>query len=228
MSAESGRDSLPQVSLQCLNGASPPAAVVMGWRSLAGFSELFQRNVMASGVVPQISSIFGPCAGGAVYSPALTDFVVMVQEKSYMFLTGPKVVKATINEDVTVEALGGAAMHSSRSGVSDYAAVSEEDAITYIRRLLSFLPQNNLENPPTVECTDSSDRMIEDLNGIVPENPNAAYDMKEVILHIVDNRDFFEIKENFAPNIIVGFARFNGMAVGIVANQPNYHYSHHW
>ena len=196
------------------------ARIQEGIGSLAGFSELFQRNVMASGVVPQISSIFGPCAGGAVYSPALTDFVVMVQEKSYMFLTGPKVVKATINEDVTVEALGGAAMHSSRSGVSDYAAVSEEDAITYIRRLLSFLPQNNLENPPTVECTDSSDRMIEDLNGIVPENPNAAYDMKEVILHIVDNRDFFEIKENFAPNIIVGFARFNGMAVGIVANQP--------
>ncbi len=196
------------------------ARIQEGIGSLAGFSELFQRNVMASGVVPQISSIFGPCAGGAVYSPALTDFVVMVQEKSYMFLTGPKVVKATINEDVTVEALGGAAMHASRSGVSDYAAVSEEDAITYIRRLLSFLPQNNLENPPTVECTDSSDRMIEDLNGIVPENPNAAYDMKEVILHIVDNRDFFEIKENFAPNIIVGFARFNGMAVGIVANQP--------
>jgi len=196
------------------------ARIQEGIGSLAGFSELFQRNVMASGVVPQISAIFGPCAGGAVYSPALTDFVVMVQEKSYMFLTGPKVVKATINEDVTVEALGGAAMHSSRSGVSDYAAVSEEDAITYIRRLLSFLPQNNLENPPAVECTDSSDRMIEDLNGIVPENPNAAYDMKEVILHIVDNRDFFEIKENFAPNIIVGFARFNGMAVGIVANQP--------
>ena len=196
------------------------ARIQEGIGSLAGFSELFQRNVMASGVVPQISSIFGPCAGGAVYSPALTDFVVMVQEKSYMFLTGPKVVKATINEDVTVEALGGAAMHASRSGVSDYAAVSEEDAITYIRRLLSFLPQNNLENPPTVECTDSSDRMIEDLNGIVPENPNAAYDMKEVILHIVDNRDFFEIKENLAPNIIVGFARFNGMAVGIVANQP--------
>jgi acetyl-CoA carboxylase carboxyltransferase component len=196
------------------------ARIQEGIGSLAGFSELFQRNVMASGVVPQISSIFGPCAGGAVYSPALTDFVVMVQEKSYMFLTGPKVVKATINEDVTVEALGGAAMHASRSGVSDYAAVTEEDAIVYIRRLLSFLPQNNLENPPVVECTDPSDRLIEDLNGIVPENPNAAYDMKEVILQIVDNRDFFEIKENFAPNIIVGFARFNGMTVGIVANQP--------
>jgi len=196
------------------------ARIQEGIGSLAGFSELFQRNVMASGVVPQISAIFGPCAGGAVYSPALTDFVVMVQEKSYMFLTGPKVVKATINEDVTVEALGGAAMHSSRSGVSDYAATTEEDAIGYVQRLLSFIPQNNLENPPVIECTDPGDRLIEDLNGIIPENPNAAYDMKEVILHIVDNGDFFEIKENYAPNLIVGFARFNGMAVGIVANQP--------
>ena len=206
----------PMIGLNDSGGAR----IQEGIGSLAGFSELFQRNVMASGVVPQISAIFGPCAGGAVYSPALTDFVVMVQEKSYMFLTGPKVVKATINEDVTVEALGGAAMHSSRSGVSDYAAATEEDAIVYIRRLLSFLPQNNLENSPVIECTDPSDRLIEDLNSIVPENPNAAYDMKEVILQIIDDRDFFEIKENFAPNIIVGFARFNGMAVGIVANQP--------
>jgi len=198
------------------------ARIQEGIGSLAGFSELFQHNVMASGVVPQISAIFGPCAGGAVYSPALTDFVVMVQEKSYMFLTGPKVVKATINEDVTVEALGGAAMHSSRSGVSDYAAVTEEDAIVYIRRLLSFLPQNNLENSPVIECGDPGGRLIEDLNSIVPDNPNAAYDIKEVILHIIDNRDFFEIKENYAPNLVVGFARFNGMAVGIVANQPAY------
>ncbi|RKZ11281.1 methylmalonyl-CoA carboxyltransferase [bacterium] len=198
------------------------ARIQEGIESLAGFSELFQRNVMASGVVPQISAIFGPCAGGAVYSPALTDFVVMVQNKSYMFLTGPKVVKATTHEEVTVEELGGAAMHSSRSGVSDYAAVTEEDAVVYIRRLLSFLPQNNLENPPVIECVDPGDRLIDDLNHIVPESPNAAYDMKEVILQIIDNRDFFEIKENYAPNLIVGFARFNGMTVGIVANQPAY------
>jgi len=196
------------------------ARIQEGIESLAGFSELFQRNVMASGVVPQISAIFGPCAGGAVYSPALTDFVVMVQKKSYMFLTGPKVVKATTHEEVTVEDLGGAEMHSSRSGVSDYAAVTEEDAVVYIRKLLSFLPQNNLENPPGIECTDPHDRPIEDLNYIVPDSPNAAYDMKDVILQIIDNRDFFEIKENYAPNLIVGFARFNGMTVGIVANQP--------
>jgi acetyl-CoA carboxylase carboxyltransferase component len=198
------------------------ARIQEGIESLAGFSELFQRNVMASGVVPQISAIFGPCAGGAVYSPALTDFVVMVQEKSYMFLTGPKVVKATTHEEVTVEALGGAAMHSSRSGVSDYAAVTEEDAVGYVRRLLSFFPQNNLENPPVIECTDPSNRVVEDLNSIVPDSPNAAYDMKEVIYQIIDDRDFLEIKEKFAPNLIVGFARFNGATVGIVANQPAY------
>jgi len=178
--------------------------------------------VMASGVIPQISAIFGPCAGGAVYSPALTDFVVMVQEKSYMFLTGPKVVKAITHEDVTVEELGGAAMHSSKSGTADYPAPTGEDAIVYIRKLLSYLPQNNMENPPVIECSDPADRLSPELNSILPENTNAAYDMKEVILLTVDNRDFFEIKENFAPNLIVGFARYNGMSVGIVANQPAY------
>lgn len=196
------------------------ARIQEGIESLAGYSEIFQRNVMASGVVPQISAIFGPCAGGAVYSPALTDFVVMVQDKSYMFLTGPKVVKAITHEEVTVEELGGAAMHSSRSGVADYPATSGEDAIAYVRKLLSFLPQNNIENPPVVECTDPCERESEELNSILPENINAAYDMKEVILHTVDNREFFEIKENFASNLIVGFARYNGMSVGIVANQP--------
>ena len=175
---------------------------------------------MASGVVPQISAIFGPCAGGAVYSPALTDFVIMVQKKSYMFLTGPKVVKSVTHEDVDEETLGGAAMHASRSGVVDYPAGSGVDAIAYVRRLLSFLPQNNMENPPLVPCTDPPNREIGELNQIIPENPNAAYDMKEVILQTVDNADFFEIKENFAPNLLVGFARYNGMSVGIVANQP--------
>lgn len=198
------------------------ARIQEGIESLAGYTNIFQRNVMASGVIPQISAIFGPCAGGAVYSPALTDFVVMVQEKSYMFLTGPKVVKAITHEDVTVEELGGAAMHSSKSGTADYPAPTGEDAIIYIRKLLSFLPQNNMENPPVIECSDSADRLSPELNSILPENTNAAYDMKEVILLTVDNRDFFEIKENFAPNLIVGFARYNGMSVGIVANQPAY------
>lgn len=196
------------------------ARIQEGIESLAGYTEIFLRNVMASGVVPQISAIFGPCAGGAVYSPALTDFVVMVQNNSYMFLTGPKVVKSVTHEDVTVEELGGAAMHSSRSGVSDYAATSGADAINYIRKMMSFLPQNNLESTPVLACDDPPGRLAEHLNSIIPDNPNAAYNMKEVILHTVDDGDFFEIKENFAPNLIVGFARYNGVSVGIVANQP--------
>jgi len=196
------------------------ARIQEGIESLAGYSEIFQRNVMSSGVIPQISAIFGPCAGGAVYSPALTDFIVMVQQKSYMFLTGPKVVKSVTHEDVTEEELGGANMHASRSGVVDYPAPTGEDAIAYIRKMLSFMPQNNLENPPMVPCEDPWNRATPDLDEIVPENPNAAYDMKEIILQTVDNRDFLEVKENFAPNILVGFARYNGMSVGIVANQP--------
>lgn len=196
------------------------ARIQEGIESLAGYTEIFQRNVMASGVVPQISAIFGPCAGGAVYSPALTDFVMMVQNQSYMFLTGPKVVKSVTHEDVTVEELGGAAMHASRSGVSDYAAPSEEAAIDYIKGLLSYMPQNNMDSPPTVSTNDPPTRQAPELNAIIPENPNAAYDMKEVILQTVDNREFLEVKADFAPNIIVGFARYNGMSVGIVANQP--------
>ncbi len=196
------------------------ARIQEGIESLAGYSEIFQRNVMASGVIPQISAIFGPCAGGAVYSPALTDFVIMVQNNSYMFLTGPKVVKSVTHEDVTVEELGGATMHSSRSGVSDYAAISETDAIDYIKKLISFLPANNIESPPVLPCDDPGGRTSDYLNEIIPANPNAAYNMKEVILHTVDNGDFFEIKELFAPNLIVGFARYNGIPVGIVANQP--------
>jgi len=210
------KNGAPVVGLNDSGGAR----IQEGIESLAGYSEIFQRNVMASGVVPQISAIFGPCAGGAVYSPALTDFVIMVQKQSYMFLTGPKVVKSVTHEHVSEETLGGAAMHASRSGVVDYPAGSGADAIAYIRRLLSFLPQNNMENPPLVPCTDPPEREIAALNRILPENPNAAYDMKEVILQTVDNNDFFEVKEHFAPNLIVGFARYNGMSVGIVANQP--------
>ncbi len=196
------------------------ARIQEGIESLAGFSELFQRNVMASGVVPQISAIFGPCAGGSVYSPALTDFIVMVQNQSYMFLTGPKVVRSVTHEDVTTEDLGGAAMHASKSGVIDYPAPSGADAIEYIKKLISYVPQNNMENPPFVPCDDPELRDAPALNEIMPDNTNAAYDMKEVILQTVDNREFLEVKENFAPNIIVGFARYNGMSVGIVANQP--------
>ncbi|TKB09122.1 acyl-CoA carboxylase subunit beta [Desulforhopalus sp. IMCC35007] len=210
------KNGAPVVGLNDSGGAR----IQEGIESLAGYSEIFQRNVMASGVVPQISAVFGPCAGGAVYSPALTDFVVMVQNQSYMFLTGPKVVKSVTHEDVTTEELGGAAMHASRSGVSDYAACSGADAIEYIRRLLSFLPQNNMENPPVIPVSDPIMRSSNRLNAIVPDNPNAAYDMKDVILQTVDNGDFFEVKEAFAPNIIVGFARYGGLPVGIVANQP--------
>lgn len=198
------------------------ARIQEGIESLAGYSEIFLRNVMASGVVPQISAILGPCAGGAVYSPALTDFVVMERLNSYMFLTGPKVVKSVCHEEVTVEELGGADMHSSQSGVSDYAAESTQDAINYIKKLLSFLPQNNFESAPIVPCTDPVNRSSDVLASIIPANPNAAYDMKALIVETVDNADFFEIKEQFAPNLIVGFARYNGISVGIVANQPAY------
>ena len=198
------------------------ARIQEGIESLAGYSEIFLRNVMASGVVPQISAIFGPCAGGAVYSPALTDFVIMERHNSYMFLTGPKVVKSVTHEDVTVEELGGADMHSSQSGICDYAASSTADTIHYIKRLLSFVPQNNFESPPAIECADPADRWAESLHTIIPDNPNAAYDMKDVITETVDNGDFFEVKEQFAPNLIVGFARYNGISVGIVANQPAY------
>ena len=198
------------------------ARIQEGIESLAGFSDIFLRNVMASGVVPQISAILGPCAGGAVYSPALTDFIIMERKNSYMFLTGPKVVKSVCHEDVTTEELGGADMHSSQSGVSDYAAESTEDAIRYIKRLLSFVPQNNLETTPLVPCNDPVDRPSGVLNTLIPDDTNLAYDMKRVILETVDDGDFFETKEMFAPNLIVGFARYNGVAVGIVANQPSH------
>ncbi len=198
------------------------ARIQEGIESLAGYSEIFLRNVMASGVIPQISAILGPCAGGAVYSPALTDFVVMERLNSYMFLTGPKVVKSVTHEVVTVEELGGADMHSTQSGVSDYAAESTADAIDYVKRLLSFLPQNNFESAPLLACTDPVNRESDVLRSIIPANPNAAYDMKAVIGEVVDDGDFFEIKAAFAANLIVGFARFNGISVGIVANQPAY------
>jgi propionyl-CoA carboxylase beta chain len=212
------KNGAPVVGLNDSGGAR----IQEGIESLAGYSAIFLRNVMASGVIPQISAILGSCAGGAVYSPALTDFAIMVKNNSYMFLTGPKVVKSVTHEDVTVEQLGGAEVHASKSGVADYAAESGADAIEYIKKLLSFLPQNNVELPPIAPCSDSPERREEYLNEIIPDNPNKAYNMKEVIRLTVDKGEFFEIKENFAPNLIVGFGRYNGQSVGIVANQPNY------
>ncbi|MBO4655176.1 MAG: acyl-CoA carboxylase subunit beta [Bacteroidales bacterium] len=198
------------------------ARIQEGVNSLAGYAEIFQRNILASGVVPQISAIFGPCAGGAVYSPALTDFIMMRKNTSYMFVTGPKVVKTVTNEDVTVEDLGGASIHSSKSGVAHFAVDTEEEGIALLRELMSYLPSNNMEEPPYVPCEDPINRLDDALNAIIPDNPNKPYDVKEVINGIVDNGKFLEIQPNYAPNIIIGFARFNGIAVGIVANQPKY------
>ena len=194
------------------------ARIQEGVNALAGYSEIFQRNILASGVIPQISGIFGPCAGGAVYSPALTDFTLMTEGTSYMFLTGPKVVKTVTGEDVTQEDLGGASVHSTKSGVTHFTAKTEEEGLATIRQLLSYIPQNNLEEAPLKECNDPIDRLDDNLNEIVPDNPNRAYNMYEVINTIVDNHEFFEIQPNYAKNIIIGFARFNGQSVGVVAN----------
>ncbi len=196
------------------------ARIQEGINALAGYAEIFQRNILASGVIPQISGIFGPCAGGAVYSPALTDFTLMMEGTSYMFLTGPKVVKTVTGEDVSQEDLGGASVHSSKSGVTHFTAETEEEGLALIRTMLSYMPQNNMEEAPYVECTDPIDRMEDSLNEIIPDNPNKAYDMYEVINAIVDNGEFLEIQKHYATNIIIGFAHFNGRSVGIVANQP--------
>ncbi len=198
------------------------ARIQEGVTSLAGYAEIFQRNIMASGVVPQISAIFGPCAGGAVYSPALTDFIMMTEESSYMFVTGPKVVKTVTGEEITTEDLGGALVHASKSGVSHFMLESEEEGLLLIRKLMSYLPQNNLEEPPLMECTDPIDRVDDILNTIIPDNPNQPYDMKEVIYTIADDGEFLEVHRNYAKNIIVGFCRMGGASVGVVANQPNF------
>ena len=198
------------------------ARIQEGVKSLAGYADIFQRNILASGVIPQISAIFGPCAGGAVYSPALTDFIMMSKENSYMFVTGPKVVKTVTNEVVTESELGGAMVHASKSGVTHFVADTEQEGIMLIRRLLSYLPQNNLEDPPLVASIDPIDRLEDFLNDIIPENPNKPYDVKDVIQAVVDNNEFLEVHRHFAPNLVIGFARFNGTSVGIVANQPKY------
>lgn len=196
------------------------ARIQEGINALAGYSEIFQRNILASGVVPQISAILGPCAGGAVYSPALTDFTIMVKGISYMFLTGPSVVKTVTGEDVTQEQLGGASVHASKSGVTHFACEDGEEALKLIRRLISFIPQNNMEETPLVACSDPIDRLEDKLNNIVPDSPKKSYDMYEVIGAIIDKGEFLEVQRDYARNIICGFARFNGQSVGIVANQP--------
>ncbi len=206
----------PVIGLNDSGGARIQEGVI----SLGGYADIFLRNTLASGVVPQISVILGPCAGGAVYSPAITDFTLMVKNTSYMFVTGPNVVKTVTHEQVTSEELGGAMTHATKSGVAHFACENEAEAITTLRKLISYLPQNNLEEAPYVETDDPLDRADEELNGIVPDNPNKAYDMKDIITHVVDNGEFLEVHADFATNIVVGFARLGGRSIGIIANQP--------
>ena len=210
------RNGAPCIGLNDSGGAR----IQEGIDALAGYGEIFERNILSSGVVPQISCIMGPCAGGAVYSPALTDFTLMVKNSSYMFLTGPAVVKSVTGEEVSQEDLGGASVHASKSGVAHFAADTEEEAIATVKELLGYLPQNNREDAPFKESADPVGRVEDALNSIVPDNPNKAYDMYAVIGAIVDEGKFLEIHKEFARNIIVGFARMGGRSVGIVANQP--------
>lgn len=196
------------------------ARIQEGVRSLAGYAEIFLRNSLASGVIPQISAIMGPCAGGAVYSPALTDFILMVKDSSYMFITGPEVVKSVTQEEVTMNELGGSEVHSTRSGVAHFTADNDMDCILKIRELMSFLPNNNMEEPPFVPTTDSANRIDEQLNNLIPTNSNQPYDMKELILSVADDNNFFEVQDAYAKNIVVGYIRLNGKTIGVVANQP--------
>jgi acetyl-CoA carboxylase carboxyltransferase component len=210
------KNGAPVIGLNDSGGARIQEGVV----SLAAYAYVFLRNVLASGVVPQISAIMGPCAGGAVYSPAMTDFILMVKDTSFMHITGPDVIRTVTREEVTSEELGGAMVHNARSGVAHFAAEDEEDGFYQIRKLLSYLPQNNMEDPPFVATDDPADRMDETLDTIVPDNPNKPYNMKDVIRRVADDGDFFEVQEHWAQNIIIGFARLGGLSVGIVAQQP--------
>lgn len=198
------------------------ARIQEGVDSLAGYTEIFLRNVLYSGVIPQISAIVGPCAGGAVYSPALTDFIFMVRNTAYMFLTGPKIVKTVTHEDVTAEQLGGADTHAVKSGIAHFTYDNEESLFEGIRTFINYIPQNNLEEPPVIPNQDSPDRIDEELNYLVPDNPNKPYDMKEILVRILDNGEFLEVQALYAQNIIIGFGRLNGKSVGIVANQPKH------
>ncbi len=210
------KNGAPVIGLNDSGGARIQEGVV----SLAGYAYIFERNVLASGVIPQISAIMGPCAGGAVYSPAMTDFILMTKNTSHMFITGPDVIRAVTHEEVTHEELGGAMAHASKSGVAHFAAENEEHCLELVRQLLGYIPQNNLEDPPFVPTSDPAERMDEGLKALIPENPNKAYDMKDVILRVVDDGQFLEVHEHWAQNIIVGFARLGGFSVGIVAQQP--------
>jgi acetyl-CoA carboxylase carboxyltransferase component len=210
------KNGAPVIGLNDSGGARIQEGVV----SLAAYAYVFLRNVLASGVIPQISAIMGPCAGGAVYSPAMTDFILMVKNTSFMHITGPDVIKAVTREEVTSEELGGAMVHNSKSGVAHFAAEDEEDCIYQVRKLLSFLPQNNMEDPPFLPTDDPPDRAEEALDSLVPENPNKPYNMKDIIRRVVDDGDFFEVQEHWAQNIVVGFGRLGGFSVGIVAQQP--------
>ena len=196
------------------------ARIQEGVASLGGYAEVFQRNVLASGVIPQISIVMGPCAGGAVYSPAMTDFIFMVDDSSYMFVTGPDVVKTVTHEDVSAEELGGTSSHTKKSGVADMSFENDILALKETRRLFDFLPLSNLEMPPFKKTTDPVSRKVYNLDTLIPQNSNTPYDMKELVLSIIDEEDFFEIQANYAKNIITGFARMDGQSIGIVANQP--------
>ena len=207
---------VPVIGLNDSGGARIQEGVV----SLGGYADIFLRNTLASGVVPQISAIMGPCAGGAVYSPAITDFILMVKNTSYMFVTGPNVVKTVTHEDVSFDSLGGAVTHATKSGVAHFALENEVECIETIKKILSYIPSNNVDDPPVVETGDEPNRMDARLDSIIPDNPNKPYDMKEVIRTVVDRGEFLEVHEMYAANIIVGFARLGGRSVGIVANQP--------
>ena len=210
------KSGVPIIGLNDSGGARIQEGVV----SLAGYADIFLRNTLASGVIPQISAIMGPCAGGAVYSPAITDFVFMVKHSSYMFVTGPDVIKAVTHEEVSFEDLGGAEAHGARSGVAHFAAESEDECLALIRELMTFLPQNNLEDPPVRQALDPADRVDEELQTAVPDQPNKPYDIKDIVRPVLDDRYFFEVQADYAPNIVIGFGRLNGRPVGVVANQP--------
>jgi propionyl-CoA carboxylase beta chain len=211
------RTGSPMIGINDSGGARIQEGVV----SLGGYAEIFWRNVQASGVIPQISLVAGPCAGGAVYSPAITDFIIMTEKIAQMFITGPEIIKTVTGEDVTFEELGGAFTHATKSGVAHLTASDEDEMVSMTRTLLSFIPQNNLDDPPRFACEDDPERLVKDLDGIIPESPNKPYDMRDVIVPVVDDGAFFEIQPLYAQNIIVGFGRANGQTIGIVGNQPN-------
>ena len=212
------KNGAPMIGLNDSGGAR----IQEGVMSLGGYGEIFKRNVWSSGVVPQISVIMGPCAGGAVYSPALTDLTIMVKKTSNMFITGPQVIKAVTSEEVSAEALGGAMAHNTKSGVAHFAEDSDQAALDRVKEILSYLPQNYREKPPAVECTDDANRAEKSLNTVVPTNPRLPYDMTEIIRTVLDNEQFLEIQQHFAKNMVVGFGRLNGFSVGIIANQPKF------